>query len=351
MLQEGFNGAGGDRVQGLDEIVRKISERKSQLALNGSDSALRVAKEVQEIVEMEHSFLSSRKDDLSLMQAMQLELLPENLVERIGALLDYHFASREANERFERLLDELRHNLIQNQLDEFASQLANASAEEQAHLRDGLDALNQLIERRAGGADVDGDFESFMGRFGDLFPGNPKSLDELVSQLSYRMAAASKLMSAMSPDQRAKFDQLSESLLSDVDLAWQMDRLGANLRDAMPELEWEQSHRVGDRDSLSILGNTDAIDELVALEALERQLRAGGNPDALREVDLGSVEHLLGSDTAQSLKALSDLTKRLEEAGLVGRKEGRLFLTPDGIRRLGANALHELFTRLQRDRV
>ena len=351
MLQEGFKGVAGDRVQGLEEIIRKITERKSQLASNENGSARHVAKEIQEIVAMEQDALATRKDDQSLAQAIKLELLPENLVEKIEALLDYQFASQPAADRFEKLLGELRHDLIQNQLDELSSQLANSSVEEQAHLRDGLDALNQLIERRASGEDVDGKFESFMSNFGDLFPGNPRSLDELIAQLSFRMAAASKMMSAMSPDQRAKFDQLSEKLLSDIDLAWQMDRLGANLRDAMPDLDWDQGRSEGNRDPMSILGNTDAINELAALESLERQLRTGGNPDALREVDLESVEKLLGEDAARSLKALSDLTKRLEEAGLVGRKEGKLHLTPDGIRRLGANALHELFARLRRDRV
>jgi len=351
LLQEGFAGAGGDRVQGLSEMMRKIAERKSQLASDENDFARHVAEEIQEVVALEQEALATRKDEQALMQTVQLELLPENLVGKIEALLDYPFASQQARDRFERLLDELRHDMIQNQLDEFASQMASASSEEQAHLRDGLDALNQLIERRASGEDIDGEFKSFMNHFGDLFPGDPKSLDDLIAQLSYRMAAASQMMSAMSPDQRAKFDQLSGRLLSDIDLAWQMDRLGANLRDAMPELDWEQNRGEGSRDPLSLLGNTDAISELAALESLEQQLRQGATPDALREIDLERVEQILGADAAQSLKALADLTKRLEEAGLVGRKEGKLQLTPAGIRRLGANALLELFARLRRDRV
>lgn len=351
LLQEGFEGAGGDRVQGLSEMMRKIAERKSQLRSEENDFARHVAEEIQEVLALEQEALATRKDEQALMQAMQLELLPENLVGKIEALLDYPFASQQARDRFERLLDELRHDMIQNQLDEFASQMASASSEEQAHLRDGLDALNRLIERRASGEDIDGEFKSFMNDFGDLFPGDPKSLDDLIAQLSYRMAAASQMMSAMSPDQRAKFDQLSERLLSDIDLAWQMDRLGANLRDAMPELDWEQNRGERSRDPLSLLGNTDAISELAALESLEQQLRQGANPDALREIDLERVEQILGADAAKSLKALADLTKRLEEAGLVGRKEGKLQLTPAGIRRLGANALLELFARLRRDRV
>ena len=39
----------------------------------------------------------------------------------------------------------------------------------------------------------------------------------------------------------------------------------------------------------------------------------------------------------------------LEDAGLVENKEGRLELTPTGIRRLGQNALAELFKKLSKD--
>ncbi len=351
MLREGFEGIAGESVQGVDEILRKIADRKSQLASNDNGAAQYVAKEIQEIIAMEQTILAERKDERSFIQSTKLELLPENLVARIEALLDYQFVSQQAGDRFGRLLDELRQDLIQNQLDAFASQLANSSAEDQAHLRDGLNALNHLMERRANGENVDGEFESFTSQFGDLFPGDAKNLDELVAQLSLRMAATSRMISAMSPDQRAKFDQLSERLLADIDLAWQMDRLGSNLRVAMPELDWVENAIEGSQDPMSLLANTDVVDELAAFDALERQLQAGGNPDALREIDMERVEQLLGIDAAQSLRALADLTRRLEDAGLVARKEGVLQLSPDGIRRLGANALHELFTRLRRDRV
>jgi uncharacterized protein with von Willebrand factor type A (vWA) domain len=46
---------------------------------------------------------------------------------------------------------------------------------------------------------------------------------------------------------------------------------------------------------------------------------------------------------------LAQLTKQLEEAGLIRQKEGRVELTPRGLRRLGNNALRDLFTKLVRD--
>jgi uncharacterized protein with von Willebrand factor type A (vWA) domain len=45
------------------------------------------------------------------------------------------------------------------------------------------------------------------------------------------------------------------------------------------------------------------------------------------------VRDLLGDDAAKSLERLAELTKMLEEAGLIEQKEGRLELTPKGLRR------------------
>ena len=74
-----------------------------------------------------------------------------------------------------------------------------------------------------------------MDRFGDMFPGNPQTLDELLEQMAQQMAAMQQLLNSMSPEQRAQLQELADSLLEDMDLRWQVDRLGANLRQAFPQ--------------------------------------------------------------------------------------------------------------------
>jgi uncharacterized protein with von Willebrand factor type A (vWA) domain len=51
------------------------------------------------------------------------------------------------------------------------------------------------------------------------------------------------------------------------------------------------------------------------------------------------------------LDRLAQLTKLLEESGLIEQREGRLELTPKGLRRIGQNALDDLFTKLAKDRM
>src|SRR5213075_2332012 len=52
-----------------------------------------------------------------------------------------------------------------------------------------------------------------------------------------------------------------------------------------------------------------------------------------------------------SLERMSELAKMLEEAGLIENREGRYELTPRGIRKIGSNALNDLFKKLSRDRM
>jgi len=63
------------------------------------------------------------------------------------------------------------------------------------------------------------------------------------------------------------------------------------------------------------------------------------------------VRDLLGDDAAKSLERLAELTRMLTEAGLIEQREGRLELTPKGLRAIGSNALRDLFSKLTKDQV
>lgn len=53
----------------------------------------------------------------------------------------------------------------------------------------------------------------------------------------------------------------------------------------------------------------------------------------------------MGPESAEQVKRLAELTRQLQDAGLIDTKEGRLELTPAGLRRLGQNALVQVFRR------
>jgi uncharacterized protein with von Willebrand factor type A (vWA) domain len=365
LLQEGLDTRQGDHVEGMREMMERIRQRREELASQQNELAERVAEALEEVLSTERAELDraaeqagqsgdpqrgeqARRDAAE--HHTELDLLPPSLTGKLQGLMNYSFSSEQAHQRFDELLDELRRELTQLQLDRAAGELASATPEEREHLRAGMDALNKMLEQRGAGEPIDPSFEQFMEQYGDLFPGNASSLDELLEQLARRMAAASAMIAGMTSEQRQQLAALTEQLMGDMDLAWQMDRLGANLRDLLPNIGWDESLGPPGQDPLSVLGSSDAVSELAELAELESLLRDATEPGALREVDLDRVNELLGPDAARSLEVLAELTRRLEEAGLVSRKGGRLVLTPSGLRRLGGNALEELFSKLRRDR-
>jgi uncharacterized protein with von Willebrand factor type A (vWA) domain len=218
--------------------------------------------------------------------------------------------------------------------------LSNVRPEELARTRQMLEALNSLAERREAGEDVQADFEALMERYGDLVPGHPETLDELLQSLANQMAAARALMESLSPEQRAKLDELSEALFeSDEGLLTEIGRLAAHLGTATAMSDFPDL-------AMGLGPASSAVSDLSDLGQLEQLLAGAPSPGALAEVDIQRARELLGDEDARSLDALARLARQLRESGFAEQKEGRMRLTPKGLRRLGDQALADMYTRL-----
>ena len=348
----------GERLQGLREMLERLRQQRQEMLeqhdLGGVYDEIRDA--LGEVMETERGSLDGLEevgDDVvaesTQRRREQLDLIGhENLAGQVSGLTDYDFTSTEAAEHFEELLEELRRQLMQQAVDQMAGAMQDLSPEDLARMKDMLAELNQMLEQRRAGEVPD--FEGFMERYGDFFPENPQTLDELLEVMARRMAAMQQMLNSMTPEQRAQLQELSEQLLGDMDLQWQMDQLGDHLRELFPQMGWEQSRNFTGQDPLDMGEAMDIFDELADLDQLEQMLRGASSPGALAEVDIDRVRDLLGDESAESLERLSELARMLEEAGLVDNHEGQLSLTPRAIRRLGQNALGDLYRRLLRDR-
>jgi uncharacterized protein with von Willebrand factor type A (vWA) domain len=135
-----------------------------------------------------------------------------------------------------------------------------------------------------------------------------------------------------------------------MDLRWQMDQLGRNLQQMFPQQGWGQQYDFQGQDPMGMGQAMQMMQELGELDQLENLMRNATNPAALAEADMDRVRDLLGDDAAQSLQRLAELTKMLEEQGLIQQKEGRLELTPRGLRKIGNNALRDLYAKLAKDK-
>ena len=282
---------------------------------------------------------------------MALDLLPPDLAGQVQSLQEYEWTSSEAREAFDQLMEELRSQLMQSYFNQMSYAMSDMSPESMQRMKDMFNDLNQMLETRAAGGDTDRMFEEFMDRYGDMFPGNPQNLDELLEQMARQMAAMQQLLNSMSPEQRAQLQQLAESLLEDMDLRWQVERLGANLRQAFPQAGWDRSYDFSGQDPLGFAEAASVMNQLGDMDQLEQMMSTASNPGALAEVDIERAAELLGDDAARSLEQLAKLARQLAEAGLIDQREGRLELTPRGLRKIGQNALSDLFSKLIKDRM
>jgi len=368
MLNRGWQTPDGDRVQGLRELLDQLRAEREALLEQGDlgGAYAEIAEELQDVLREERLGIERLEadardsgdqrrqevtDQVATERRMQLDLLPNDLAGQVRSLQQYEFVSSEAREHFEELMERLREEVAKTYFDEMSEALSNPDPAQLEHMRQAFDALNRMVEQREAGEPVDPSFESFMEQFGDLFPGDPKDLDELLEQLAARMAAAQAMWNSMSPEQRAQLQGLAESLLEDMDLRWQVDRLAGNLQKAFPDAGWEQRFRFRGDDPMGMGEGTDAAGRLRDLDDLEGYLRAANSPASLSEVDLDKVRRSLGDDAADSLDRQAKLAKQLEEAGLIDQREGRFELTAKGTRRIGQQALSDLFSQLTKDRV
>ena len=363
MMQQGFEHQ-GEHLEGLRQLLERLrvqrQQRLDQHDLGGvydeiADELTDIVDEERHAVDAGEQSARNSGDERRAATAraaaddrrLRLDLLPDDLAGRMRELDTYPFESSEAERRFEALKERLRQQLLQQVTDRMSSAMQNMSAADLARTKDMLGALNEMLERRQRGEDPR--FEAFMAEFGDMFDGDPQTLDELLENLAARMAAMQAMLNSMTPEQRAQLAQLSEQLLEDMDLQWQLDQLSSNLAAAFPQMGWDAQYDFGGQDPLGMAQAMQAIGELGELDQLQRMLQQASSPAALAEVDIDRVRHLLGDDAARSLERLAELTEMLRQAGLIEQREGRLELTPRGLRAIGQNAVRDLFQHVDRD--
>lgn len=365
MMREGMVDREGNRIEGLREMMDKIRRRKREIEESGDLGGVysEIADALRDIIDEErHAVENSVRDaeasgderraqnarDAAMERQFRLDMMPDDLAGLVRELQSYDFESKEAERRFEEMLDKLRQQMMQQVVDQMAEGMQNMGPEDIARMKDMMAALNEMIDKRERGEDPG--FEEFMERFGDFFPENPQTLDELLENMAQRMQAMQDFMNSLTPEQRSQLQQLSDQLMEDMDLNWQMQQLGQKLSQMFPQQGGQQGHNFRGEQPMDMESAMAAMMEMGQLTDMENMLQQAANPAQLSEVDLDKVRDLLGEGSARSLERLAEMTKVLEEAGLVHRKEGRLELTPRGLRAIGNNALREMFARISRDK-
>lgn len=367
LMRRGMPTKDGEPRQGLTEMISRLRQRRRELLdQHNLDAVVReVFEELAEILAQERAELDSFLEeaaasgdearlgstaDLVGERHAQLDLLPDNLTERIQSLSQYPFFSSDARERFEQMVQRLTEQFQKQLFEQLSGSMNSLTPEDIESMKQMLADLNQMLDHYGRDEPLNPSFEEFMARHGHLFPENPQTFEELLEALAQRMAMGAALMNSLSPDQRAQLEELSKSLLGDMDLAWQLDQLGSNLRELFPQAGWGRSQSFRGEDPFGLAEASQAMRELSELDQLEQMLSNAVNPAELAEVDLDMVRRNLGDDSAAALASLEELAAELRKSGLIDTKEGRVELTAAGLRKLGESALQDIFRQLLKDR-
>ena len=368
LMQQGFEDDDGNRVEGMRELMQRLRDARQERLDNTNLGGVydEIADALREVVDQERAALDQRLDDArqsgderrqELAEAtnaekhMHLDMLPPDLAGQVQSLSNYDFESPEAQQRFDELMEQLREQLAQQYFDQMAGAMSNPDPAAMQRTKDMMAALNELLEKHQRGEDSPSDFQQFMDEYGDFFPEDPENVEELLRAMAERMANMQAMLNSMSPEQRAQLQGLAESLLEDMDLAFQASQLGQNLQQMFPQLDWNRQYDFDGDNPMGFAEAAQMMAELGDLDQLENLLQSATQPGALAEADLDRARDLLGDDAARSLEQMSKLAKQLEEAGLIQNKEGRLELTPRGLRKIGNNALDDLFSKLAKDKL
>ncbi|MGH3356219.1 MAG: vWA domain-containing protein [Nocardioidaceae bacterium] len=341
---------GLDDRSGLDTLTSRVRRRRAQARRRGDLAGVldQVRGALDQALAAERDALRAADDDAAPMAELELATLPDDTAGAVRALEDYAWRSPEAAQTYESIRQMLRRKVLDAQFAGMRKALSGDDPEAMQQVRDMLADLNALLAAHARGEDTTDRFAEFMQRHGDLFPEEPKDVDELIDALARRQAAAQRMARSLSPAQREELAQLLHDALADPDLAFEMAQLADNLRALRPGLD--RSSPMDMRPGGEALGYGDAVEavaELADLEALENQLAQEHPGATLDDIDVEMLEQQLGSQAASDLRALRELERELERQGYLTRGDDGIRLSPRAVRRLGETALRRVFASLE----
>jgi uncharacterized protein with von Willebrand factor type A (vWA) domain len=335
--------------RGLDDLLRRVRQRQREIRSSGRlDGMLEQARALLDTaIGQERAELFPDPSEEARLREADLDALPSDTAQAIRQLADYEWRSAAARETFERLRDLLRREVLDSQFRGMKQALQTPDPEAMRRVRDMLADLNTMLDADARGQHTPEDFGRFMEEYGDLFPDNPRDLEELLDSLIRRMAAAERILASLSDEQREELAGLMSQALDDAGLAAEMARLADALRDRRPDLGGMPGGvRMSGEQPLGLGDATTAVADLADLAGLENSLAQDYPGARLDDIDEDAVRRAFGRQAVDDIEGLRRIERELERQGYLVNTGGRLELTPKAVRRLGDTALRRVFAGL-----
>jgi uncharacterized protein with von Willebrand factor type A (vWA) domain len=350
-------GAQGRR--GLDQLRRMTTDRMRRLREGGPmDATLqRVRELLQQALEQERQSLELDPQDAARLSESELADLPRDTAGAVRELKDRQWHSSDAAQTFAQIQDLLRREVLDQQFQGLRDSLAAMGTPEgeaaMQQMREAMAHLAALLEAHARGEDTSEQFAEWMEEHGELLgEDRPETVEELIEALARRRAAAERLLRGLSADQRGELAGLAEQVMQDLGLSLEQARLDAALRQLRPDLfspsRWERFDGGGEGEGQGLGDATTALEELAELEGLAAAMDPDRPGATIDDVDPERVAQLLGRDAVDDLRALQELERSLRRDNLLQRNAaGELTLSPRAVRVLAAQALKRVFSQVQ----
>lgn len=342
------NGIPG-RVRGLEHLRERLRAARRDVTehLDLSGPIEHVRRQIDDILATERGAIGADPPEDAALRRAFLDQIPRNPAGALRELSTYEFHSPEAHRAFDALVEHVRRDVLDSFFKNIAGGMTSLTPDDLTRIKDMLAGLNEMLEARAQGDEYD--FNRFMESYGDMFPEKPRNLDELLEVMARRMAAMSRLLASLTPEQRRELADLAASVLDDLDLAFQVDRLNRSLRDLMPGLPWDEGARGWGEEALPAAATIDALERLGQLEELEQTIDGSYDGATLEDVDEDALRRHLDHDAVRDLRRLKEIERALERAGALRRRRGTLELTARGARLLGERSLTRVLEQIRRE--
>lgn len=350
-LQE-FLRRGGRSREGLDDLARRVQERRSGLLgrhrLDGTLDEVRKLLDTAVLEERKQLARDAMMDNTDrAFREMQLQNLPRSTAAAVNELAQYDWQSGTAREAYEQIKDLLGREALDQRFAGMKQALESATDEDRAAVSAMLRDLNELLAKHRNGEDTDEDFQVFMARHGQFFPENLQSVEELVDALAKRAAAAQRLMQSMSPEQREELMRLSAQAFGSPELIAQLDQLDDSLRALRPGEDWSGAERFEGQEGLGLGDGTGVLQDIAELDELADQLSQSYNGSTLGDLDLDALARQLGQNAAVTARTLAEIERAMQDGGYLRRgADGDLRLSPQAMRRLGRSLLRDTARQL-----
>jgi uncharacterized protein with von Willebrand factor type A (vWA) domain len=367
LLSQGWRDRDGRKFAGLEELMERLrKQRQKQLERYSLDNVFKdIEEKLDNVLRLERQGIDERlknATDGSAQRILErvakkrrehLDNLPQEPGGAIRELQGYEFMNQRAEQAFQKLLEEIKQNVVNTYFKQMAEQMGQMSQQDIGALREMARDLNALVRQKLEGvpdAQLQHNYEDFVKKWGSMFPEAPATFDEFLAQLAAQMARMDSLMQSLSPEMRHQLEEMISATFGDPDLQAQLAELMSGLELLSDRRNLGQRYSFFGNEQLPFDEAMGVMDRLQSIEELERGLRGMYRGEPLDSTTEEALRDVLGDNAARDLSRLQRMTDQLEQRGLIERDDEGMRLTARGLRRIGQKALGDLFARLRRDR-